>query len=815
MAAYVGIFIISAATLLLELTLLRLFAVQQFYHFAFMAISLALLGAGASGSVLSLRRRHPSSPGVCLAFGLTTLGAYLIINFLPFDSFSIAWDRRQVVYLAIYFLAATVPFLCSGLLVGSRLIAAGRARGGAHFVYAANLIGSAFGCVASLPALAAFGAEGALVLAALIGTAAGICFVERSQLRAGVHGRILPTALALLVVALLAMLVLPPALLAQRLSPYKTLPVLLQGLDSTHTVHAWDSTARLDVVESSAIHSMPGLSLLSPVGPPPQAGLMLDGDNLAPITGAAPDSEQARQLAANMPNGLVYHLRPGARTLVIEAGTGLDVLLAVAAGAEHVTAVEDNALVIEAVRDTYRAFTGGLYTHPRVDIVNQSGRVFARGVRPGSFDAVTVALTDPHHPVTSGAYSLGENYVYTVEAFGDYLRALDDDGVLVVSRWLQTPPSECGRTFATLAAALAGSGRNPADHLVAFRTMRTITIVASVRPFSAGDVERVRAFLRGRGYDGVYFPGIRPDELNRYNVLPEPAYHNLFVDILNDPVGTYAEYRFDIRPPTDDRPFFFHYFKWRQTPEILATLGQTWQPFGGSGYFVLVALLALVGAAAAVLILGPLLLAADLRRTRPRSGALPSAPPGRVRVSKVRVFAYFACLGIAFLFVEIPLAQRFILVLGHPVVALAVVLFTLLLFSGIGSLTVQRWRLEVALAALVLLVGLYPVVLPLFATLALRLPEWERIALSILVLAPAGYLMGLPFAGGVRVLERHDSSLIPWAWAINGSVSVVSAVLAVLLALSWGFTAVLWLGMLAYAGALAAFLPYAERDTAA
>ncbi|HSH83177.1 MAG TPA: hypothetical protein VLA19_31985, partial [Herpetosiphonaceae bacterium] len=551
-------------------------------------------------------------------------------------------------------------------------------------------------------------------------------------------------------------------------------------------------------------------SFLSPVGPPPQAGLMLDGDNLLPITGAAPESEQARQLAANMPNGLAYQLRPGARTLVIEAGTGLDVLLAVAAGAEHVTAVEDNALVVRAVRDTYRAFTGGLYTHPRVDVVNQSGRVFARGVRPGSFDVVTVALTDPHHPVTSGAYSLGENYVYTVEAFGDYMRALDDDGLLVVSRWLQTPPSECGRTFATLAAALAGSGRNPADHLIAFRTMRTITIVASVRPLSAGDVESVRAFLRGRGYDGVYFPGIRPDDVNRYNVLPGPVYHDLFIDILNDPAGTYAEYRFDIRPPTDDRPFFFHYFKWRQTPEILATLGQTWQPFGGSGYFVLVALLVLVATASAVLILGPLLLGSDLRRINARAGAPESAQPGAAGLAKLRVFAYFACLGLAFLFVEIPLAQRFILVLGHPVVALAVVLFTILLFSGLGSLTVNRWRLATGLAALVLLVGLYPVVLPPFSTLALRLPEWQRIALSVLVLAPVGYLMGLPFAGGVRVLERHDRSLIPWAWAINGSVSVVSAVLAVMLALSWGFTAVLWLGMLAYAGALAAFRRYAD-----
>ena len=812
MAYYAGIALISVATLLLELTLLRLFAVQQFYHFAFMAISLALLGAGASGSLLSVWQRRCSRIGLCLAFGATTLGAYLIINYLPFDSFSIAWDRRQVAYLALYFLAAAAPFLFSGLLVGGELIAAGRAgSGGSHRVYGANLIGSALGCVASLPALAAFGGEGTLVLAALVGTGAGLCFIPTSQMRGRLRA-LTAVALAGLVLVGLAALFRPPAFLSQQLSPYKTLSVLAQALDAEHALTDWDATARIDVVESSTIHIMPGLSLSSPVGPPPQVGLMLDGDNLMPITGLAPDSEQAARLADAMPIGLAYHLRPGGRTLVLEAGTGMDVLFALAAGAQAVTAVEDNALVIETVRDAYRAWTGGLYRHPRVNVVNQSGRVFARRVaqRTGGqrFDVVTVALTDPHRPVTSGAYSLTEDYTYTVEAFGDYLRALDDGGLLVVTRWLQTPPSESGRTFGAMAAALAASGRDPAEHLVAFRTLRTMTIVAGARPFSPGEIETVRTFLRERGFDAVYHPGIRPDELNRYNVLAEPAYHNLFVAILNDPAATYADYRFDIRPPTDDRPFFFHYFKWRQTPEILAGLGRTWQPFGGSGFFVLVALLALVALASAILIVGPLLLGRGSGGGDQGLGVRgweTDTDTSRGRGwSRWRVFVYFACLGLAFLFVEIPLAQRFILVLGQPVTALAVVLFTILLFSGIGSLTVRRWRLTWGLGVLVVLIGLYPLLLEPLSALALRWPEWGRIVLTVLALAPLGYLMGIPFAGGLRVVEAQNATLVPWAWAINGSVSVISAVLAIMLALSWGFTAVLWLGALAYAGALVA-----------
>ncbi len=799
---YFMIALVSAATILLELALLRLFAVQQFYHFAFMAISLALLGAGASGSILSLRGRRFSPAGMSLGFALTTLGAYLIINYLPFDSFSIAWDSRQLFYLAIYFLAAAVPFLFAGLVIGGELMGAGRNGGGSHRVYGANLIGSAAGSLISLLILEAFSGVGAVIVAIIMGAISGLSFTlldihsrertVRDLVTIGVaSGLILAGALAL---------IRPPAFFAQQLSPYKTLAVLSQALDSRHVLTTWDATARVDVVEGSTIHVMPGLSLLSPYGPPPQAGLMLDGDNLMPITGLPPDSQQAQVLANYLPNGVIHRLRPQAHTLVIEAGTGMDVLFALAGGAGQVTAVEENGLVNEIVEKQYGAFTGGLYQDPRVSVTTQSGRVFARQGSRASweerYDVAVVALTDPHRPVTSGAYSLTEDYVYTVEAFGDYLNTLEDDGLLMVTRWLQTPPSESGRTFGAIAAALEKRGLDPVEHLMAFRTLRTMTILAGRQPFSEQEIGTVGDFLEKANFDFVYYPGIRADELNRFNVLDEPVYHDLFSQILANPDETYATYRFDIRPPTDDRPFFFHYFKWRQTPEILATLGLTWQPFGGSGYFVLVALLILVSLAAAFLIVGPLLLRRRERRLREQVG---------IPLWRWRVFAYFACLGLAFLFVEVPLAQRFILLLDQPVTALAVVLFAILLFSGLGSLTLKRWWLPVGLALLILLIMLYPFLLRPVTDVALGQPEWVRILLTILIIAPLGYLMGLPFAGGLQVVESNEPGLVPWAWAINGSFSVISSVLAVMVALSWGFSAVLWLGAAAYMGALLSF----------
>ncbi|MDZ4159885.1 MAG: hypothetical protein U1B80_08850 [Anaerolineaceae bacterium] len=808
MAGYTGIFMISAAMLLLQLALVRLFAVQQFHHFAFMAISMALLGNGVSGSLLSLRGRSFSPLLCCLGFSLTAIGTYLVINSLPFDSYSIAWDTRQIFYLALYFLAAGVPFLFCGLVIGGALMEAGReATGGSHRVYGANLAGSAAGSIGSLLVIAIFGGVGTVIVAALIGLLAGVCFLlKRNGWRD--HGReVNPALMAIftagVIVAVTVILVAVPGWREQNISPYKSLAILKQMPDAKHTITRWDAASQVDVVESSAIHIMPGLSLFSAIGPPPQAGLTVDGDQLMPITSVAPNSSEAALLADNIPTGAVYRLRPEADTLVLEAGTGLDVLFALASGAAQVTAVDDNRLIFDVVREDYRDFTHNLYTHPRVTLVSQLGRVFIRQSGNAKYDVVIVSLKDPHRPVTSGAYSLTENYVYTVEAFEDYLSALNPDGVLLITRWLQTPPSECGRTFATAVAALRARGLPPAGHLMAFRSMRTVTILASPQPFSGADVDSLRSFLSERGFDGIYYPGIRADELNRFNILPEDDYYELFTSLLSDPQTTADEYHFDIHPPTDDRPFFFHYFKWRQTPEILAALGFVWQPFGGSGYFVLIALLVLVLLASAGLIVGPLL----LKRKHPHQ-ALRHADGGK----KLRIFIYFGSIGLAYLFVEVSLAQRFILMFGKPVIALAVVFFSILLFSGLGSLTVRRWSMRWGMGLLVCLVAVYPLLVRPMSMLALQQPEWARILFSILFLSPLGYLMGLPFAAGLRVVEKQDAALVPWAWAINGSFSVISAVTAVIVMMSNGFSGVIWLGGVAYIGALLAFFSYFSSE---
>jgi hypothetical protein len=304
----------------------------------------------------------------------------------------------------------------------------------------------------------------------------------------------------------------------------------------------------------------------------------------------------------------------------------------------------------------------------------------------------------------------------------------------------------------------------------------------------------VREFSAARKFDLVATPGLRPDEANRYNVLDDDVFYRTFNELLTsaDRRPFYAAYPFDVTPPTDDRPFFGHYFKWKQAGQVWAQLGKTWQPFGGAGYFVLIVLLVFAIVSASVLIVLPLAVRGVWRVECGAKGA------SRFTFHTSRTLIYFAWLGFGFLFIEIPLVQRLILFVGKPVYALAVVLFGLLLFSGLGSVISRRAPWRGTLAILMVVALAYPMLLPRVFQLALGWPLAARFAVGMMSLSPLGVLMGIPFPKGIAWLERSSPNLIPWAWGVNGAVSVVASVLAALAALSAGFTVVLVAGAACY-----------------
>ena len=823
-----GVALLSAATLAFEIALTRIFAVAQWYHFAFMAVSIALLGFGASGTALTVWPALIRAPDrwlgpVTLAFGLGVVGSYLVVNYLPFDSYRIAWERVQLLYLAVYYLALTVPFFCVGLVVGALLASEAVP---VSRIYAANLAGSGLGSLGALAGLTWLSTPGVVLITAAVGLLAAAVFgyappgtsrtthhaprttfhVSRITFRVSRFTLYASLSLAVLL-ALLAPN--PPRLFDLRMSPYKTLSNLLRYPDTRVTFTGWNAFSRVDAVESSTIRKYPGLSFGYAGDTPRQVGITVDGDNLNPITGT--DNPQALAFLDALPTALPFQLADRPRTLVVNARGGLDVLQALHQGASSVTAVEDNPLIVGLVKDRYREFSGGLYTDPRVRVAVESGRGFARrAVAAGrTFDLVIISLADSFKVVNFGAYSLTESPTYTVEGVLDFYRLLSDEGLLVITRWLQVPPSESLRAANIVITALERAGiANPAAHLVAYRTFNTMTLVVSRRPFAPHQLAKVRDFLAANGFDLVAAPGMDPTEANRYNVLEEPLYYRAFQQLLGPQRDAFVrDHTFDITPPTDDRPFFFHYFRWRQVDMILATLGKTWQPFGGGGYLVLVLLLILAALASVVLIILPML----LRRARGRLSisrglTAPSSPSAARSVSFSTLVVFFA-LGIGYLFVEIPLIQRFVVYLGHPTLAFAAVLTAVLVFSGVGSLLAPRMPLVPVFLVVALGAIFYPVLLrPVInATLGAALPL--RLGVTVISLAPLATFMGMPFPRTLSLVRAVNPGLVPWAWAINGCASVLSAILAAMLAVSAGFSAVLAAAGAAYLVALLAVIP--------
>jgi hypothetical protein len=804
-----GVAALAAATLLLESTLTRQLAVAQFYHFASLVISLALLGFGVSGTLLSVapRLRSIAVDRLLAWMGIATAAsialAYAVINLLPFDSYSIAWDRRQIVYFVLYYLVLTLPFVCGGLGIGAAL-AAGEGR--SHRIYAANLLGSAAGVLLAPLALWLAGVLGAVLASVLVAMLPALALRPRWPVSLVLVGCLIGFT------TLGALNLNDRGPLGMAISPYKGLAQAQHIPGATSVFGRWDAVARADVVAGAHTRMLPGLSYAYTGTVPMQLGLSLDADSLKPITLAAPEEFSA---ASFMPEALAFELRPSGRVLVLEPGGGLGVLQALAGGANAVTAVPGNSLMRRAVAQV--AGAADVYADPRVQTSEDATRVHLRR-DPAIYDVVYFPLTDPYRPITSGAYSLGESYTLTVDAFQDALARLSPDGVLVITRWLQKPPSESLRLFATLIEALhqdgvAKSGVTPAHALIAFRGIQTITVLTKPGGWTADELARVREFAATRRYDLVWAPDVQPEEVNRFNRVAIPEDYNLIRALLEAPdrARFYANYRFAIEPATDDHPFFFHFFRWGQTGEVLAGLGRTWQPFGGSGYLVLFALLASVLALSAVLILAPLLVARGKFKPRPTAG------------QRAQTALYFGALGIGFLFVEIPLIQRWILAFGHTTYAFTAVVLTILLFSGLGSLLARaRWlpkqAVLFALSALALLTALTG---PVLVDAVIDWPLAARAGALVASLAPMALLMGLPFPLGLtwlESLERPGRVLVPWAWAINGCASVVASVLAAILAISYGFTVVLALGAGAYAVAAAtsmSFTPQRHEDHAA
>jgi hypothetical protein len=436
----------------------------------------------------------------------------------------------------------------------------------------------------------------------------------------------------------------------------------------------------------------------------------------------------------------------------------------------------------------------------RVHVAEARGFVAASKQR---YDLIHVALLDSSSASSAGLYALSENYLYTVQALQDDLRHLERGGLLAITRWVTLPPRDALKLFAAAVMALERSGvADPASRLALVRSWQTSTLLVKNGAFSSEDIVSIKAFCTERSFDVAFYPGMKAQEANRYNVVAPPDLFDGATALLGPGRDEFLQsYKFQIAPATDDEPHFFHFFKWRSLPELLSLKEQGGLPLLEWGYPVLVATFAQAVLASLLLIAAPAAWVTWAGARRPAS-VLPAG-------SRRRVLVYFAAIGVAFMFIEIAFIQKFVLFLSHPLYAVAVVLFSFLLFAGIGSAASKRWHDGSApvlrhaeltvVAAIALSAALCLSLLPWLFQNAVALPGPLRIVISAALIAPLAFFMGTPFPMGLARVEAGDSRLVPLAWAVNGCASVTGAVLATLLAIHFGFTAVVVAALVLYA----------------
>jgi SAM-dependent methyltransferase len=480
--------------------------------------------------------------------------------------------------------------------------------------------------------------------------------------------------------------------------------------------------------------------------------------------------------------------------LVLGAGGGSSILQARYHAVPKIDAVELNPQLIKLLREDYADYTGDLLGHENIRLHEGEARGFVAEASV-QYDLIEVALLDSFAASSAGLYALNESYLYTVEALQDMLQKLQPGGYLAITRWIKLPPRDTLKLFATAVDALKNSGvENPGQQLLFFRSWQTGTLLIKNGAVTETETAALKKFTADRSFDIAWYPGIQSGEVNRYNRLAEPYFYQAAVAILSDDRADFFErYKFSLQPATDDRPYFFHFFKWSVLPEILSLREKGGLPLLEGGYLVLIATLVQALIASVILILLPLFVISKEKRSSNS-------------VSNSRVILYFLSIGLAFLFVEIAFIQKFILFLHHPLYAVALVLTAFLVFAGLGS--GFSWRLvggghyrraiTVSVIGIVVLGLLYMLFIgSLFAQFQ-SLSIAAKIPLTLTMIAPLAFFMGMPFPLALAKLGDIAPNLIPWAWGVNGCASVVSAVLATILAIAVGFNAVIVLALSLY-----------------
>jgi len=797
---YLGIFLLALVTLMYELVLTRVFSVSMWYHFAFMAISVAMFGMTVGAVIVYLKPQTFTVDKIyrqlalfSLLYGLSIFAATQIELWLPDMVSAWAGDKIAIPYLIATYPVVSIPFVLSGICISLLLT---RFEKHVGRLYAFDLMGAAVGCVLLIALLNIVDAFTAIIFMAAMAVSAGFCFIAASE-----KDKMLRTVTALLACALAGMGLVRLSFGADQIPVLQMKWVKFQR-ESPPLFEKWNSFSRITVHGNPKAEQAPFGWSMSPVYKPDltvnRLDLHIDGNAKTVLSHFDGDIAKLGYLKFDMVN-LGHMMRDQAKVLVIGVGAGRDILSALAFDQKSVLGVEVNGVILSALNNTFGDFSGHLDKNPKVHFAVDEARSYI--ARSGdNFDIIQISVIDTLAATASGAFVFTENSLYTIESWKVFLTHLSDRGVLSVSRWYHRGmPAESYRITDLAVEALEQMGVDkPRNHILMARLLLphgaesdlgVSTILVSKTAYTEEDVKKFENICHTLHFD----------------ILLTPTYA---ADVTFGTIGNGGDLKsylaslpLNVAAPTDDNPYFFHMLRMKDVfnPHTWASDGEN-------------TALAVYGNKIAVIMLAVILLTVIILTGGCIIIPLLTASKRSIAINNLSLTLFFSAIGLGFMCIEVSQMQRLIVMLGHPIYGLSVVLFSLLLASGLGSFTTQAIRDEqlqskglMRLVALLVILVLSGLVTPPVVTASVTQSNVVRILLSVLTLVPMGFFMGMAFPLGMRIALKRSPSLSPWLWGINGATSVLASVLSMCISLEWGISATFWLGCVFYAIALATF----------
>jgi len=787
-----GVCLTALATMMLEILITRIFSVTMWYHFAFVAISLAMFGM-TMGALTVYRHpfRYTSANAreemarSALWFAITAVGSVLAHILVPLRS-----EVGGAIWIGVTYFLLALPFYFSGVCI---CIALTKYPGNVSRLYAADLLGAAAGCVLLIYTLEVTDAPTAMIFVGILGCLAALLLGANT-------GLITVRKTALTVGAIFAIAAILNTALAHNQASLLRIEWAKGEREARPLYEKWNSYSRIAVSGDAAAPSnliTEGISTTYPAGRLyRQLHLHIDSDAETTLTAFDGSFQDMDYFKYDIKN-IVHYIRSDASVLVIGAGGGRDVLSALEFGQKSVRAVEINRNILDTVNHRFGAFTGHLDRNPKVTFVNDEARSYIARTNE-RFDIIEASFIDTWAATAAGAMTLTENSIYTVDAWKLFLQRLNERGILSFSRWyLPGAPGEAYRLTALAAAALRASGvADPRSHILMVKNSRphpngeslgAATILVAKNPFTPADVQRLEEVAGRMKFDVILTPHFAADPV--------------FAALANgqDPVEAGAPLHLNLTAPTDDSPFFFYMTRLRDLFRVreLAGLGL----YAASGGIVLALLLFTIV---------PTVICAAVPFRRLHKDSLYGAMPHLI---------YFAAIGFGFMLIEISQMQRLIVFLGHPTYALSVVLFALLLSSGLGSYATRGLtRPDAKALTCLLLLVLAMLTFGLLTTHAVQSFASSvtavRIAIATGIIFPVGFFMGMAFPLGLKLASSQAEDLTPALWGIKGAASICGSVLAVAIAMNAGIASTFWTGFACYIVALAAHLWARQRSAA-